>query len=92
MKYITPKKFMPDISEYSEYTYESKRSFNHSEALNEYKRAIQRHHPDALIVLDDLGCGHWNVIVLQTSAEKDQYYRRRLSSFYKQATRPLRKK
>lgn len=79
------------MSVISEYTYEPKRShLDQSEALNEYKRAL-KNHPDALVVLDDLDCGHWNVVVLKTAAEKNRFYRRRLNSLYKLVSKPFRK-
>lgn len=66
----------------SEYTYEPTRShLNEAEALDEYKQAL-KNHTDALVVLDDLDCGHWNVTVLETDEEKEDYYRRKAMNYY----------
>lgn len=47
------------------------------EALEKYKRE-KALHPDALIVLDDLACGHWDVDVYKSSDEKEAFLRKRV--------------
>ena len=74
-----------------EYTYETKQPhLTEREAIERYKRALVKGR-DALVVLDDLDCGHWTVSVFRTPQEKEQYYRDKISSLYRIFSRPFRK-
>jgi hypothetical protein len=60
-----------------EYSYEDETlHLNDEEALESYRREKTRH-PDALVVLDDLRCGHWDVEVYETEKEKEEYLGKR---------------
>jgi len=60
-----------------EYSYEDDTPhLNDEEALEAYRRKKARH-PDALVVLDDLHCGHWDVEVYKTEEEKEAYLGKR---------------
>jgi phosphoenolpyruvate-protein kinase (PTS system EI component) len=68
------------MSELLEYTYEEEKPdhLSEREALESYARA-KREHPDALIVLRDLDCGHWQIKTYETDAEKNAFLSKRLS-------------
>ncbi len=60
-----------------EYSYEDDtQHLKDDEALEAYKREKARN-PDALVVLDDLPCGHWDVEVYKTDEEKEEYLGKR---------------
>ena len=67
-----------------EYSYDEKETthLNSRDALNAYKKAIAIHR-DALVILDDLDCGHWNVDVIQSDDEKQAYYGSKARTFYR---------
>jgi len=68
------------MSELLEYTYEDKHDhLSEGEALESYTRA-KREHPDALVVIRDLDCGHWQIRTYETDAEKNALLRKRLAS------------
>ncbi len=65
-----------------EYTYEDRPHRSHlddTEALEKYKKE-KTANPDALIVLDDLDCGHWGIDVYETQEEKEVFYQNYVSS------------
>lgn len=62
-----------------EYTYEDqKHHLTDDDAVDAYKKA-KRLHPDALVILDDLSCGHWDVDIFETPKQKEVFYQKRLS-------------
>jgi hypothetical protein len=65
-----------------EYSYESELGhLDDVEALETYKRErILR--PDAMIVLDDRPCGHWDVEVYESKEEKREYLQKRISQIF----------
>lgn len=68
---------MPEVLEY---TYsERPEHLTDDEAVAKYSTA-KREHPNALVVLRDLDCGHWQVKVYETTAEKNTFLKRRLDS------------
>ena len=63
-----------------EYSYdENTEHLDDAEALEMYRRE-KAQHPDALVVLDDLSCGHWDVEVYKTEEEKREYLEKRARS------------
>ncbi|HYG10004.1 MAG TPA: hypothetical protein VD835_08670 [Pyrinomonadaceae bacterium] len=74
-----------------EYSYEENtRHLDDSEALEKYKRE-KAVNPDALIVLDDLRCGHWEVEVYKTPQEKENFLRKRLAELWDDFFSPFKK-
>lgn len=57
---------------------------NEKQALERYRRAISNQR-DALVVLEDLDCGHWTVNEYKTDAEKETFIRKRLAQYFEQA-------
>ena len=65
-----------------EYSYENtKHHLDDDEALEYYKRA-KKLHPDAIVVLEDLACGHWDVDIYETPEQKELFYKKRLSNYF----------
>lgn len=63
-----------------EYSYENETNhLDDGEALEKYKREKVLH-PEALIVIEDLNCGHWDVEVYQTEEEKQEYLQKKTRS------------
>lgn len=63
-----------------EYSYEENADhLSEGEVLERYTRA-KREHPNALIVLRDLDCGHWQIRTYETDDEKNAFLRKKLSS------------
>lgn len=57
-----------------EYSYDDeKHHLNDKEALEAYTKA-KKLHPGAIVVLDDLACGHWDVDIYETPEQKNAYY------------------
>jgi hypothetical protein len=74
-----------------EYSYETgTRHLTDDEALETFKRAKQSN-PDAIVVMDDLSCGHWDVDVYTTDSQKKSYYRKRVDRLYNQLMSKLTK-
>ncbi len=74
-----------------EYSYDTgNRHLTDDEALDYYKKA-KATHPNAIVVLDDLNCGHWDVDICVTDEQKKMFYRRRLEGLYKQLLNRLTK-
>lgn len=74
-----------------EYSYEENtRHLDDGEALEKYKRE-KIANPDAVIVLDDLACGHWEVDVYKTPEEKEGFLRKRLAELLDDFFSPFRK-
>jgi hypothetical protein len=68
------------MSDTLEYSYEEAPShLTESEALDGYTKA-RLEHPDALVRLRDLDCGHWQVTIHETPAEKDALFRETFAS------------
>jgi len=81
---------MSTVLEYS-YDYDDVRPLEGKEAIEHYQRE-KAAHPDALVTIDDLGCGvHWTVRSYKTDKEKEAYLRKRveriLEGFTKGITR-----
>ncbi len=68
------------MSEPLEYSYEEQSDhLSEGEALERYTRA-KREHPNALIMLRDLDCGHWQIKTYETDDEKNALLRKKLAS------------
>lgn len=75
-----------------EYSYEDDTChLDDDEALEIYRRE-KAIHPDALIVLDDLHCGHWDVEVYRTEEEKEEYLGKRVRGILERFARALKKR
>jgi hypothetical protein len=62
-----------------EYSYDfDPNHLNDEKALEKYRREKSLH-PDALIDLADLDCGHWEVNVYETPKEKERFLNDKLS-------------
>ncbi len=48
----------------------------HSEALEKYQ-SLKAEFPDALIELEEMACGHWQVLAHKSESEKDAFINRR---------------
>lgn len=59
------------------YEYE-KKHLNGKDALERFRKE-KASHPNSLITLEDLDCGHWTVNVYETEVEKEAYLRKKLS-------------
>jgi hypothetical protein len=81
---------MPEVVEYAPYD-QAEGHLSENEALKRYER-VRSEHPEALIILKDLDCGHWKLIVKETEAEKSQYigdyFSRVLKRFWDTALKP----
>jgi len=61
------------MREMEEYTYGSKsKHLNNREASDTYRNE-KTNHPDAIVTLEELACGHWTVDVYATPAEKETF-------------------
>ncbi len=68
------------MSEPVEYTYEDRSDhLSERDALERYARA-KREYPNALVILQDLDCGHWQIKTYETDDEKNAFLHRRLGS------------
>ncbi len=75
-----------------EYSYEDEtQHLDDGEALEKYKRE-RALHPDALIILEDLNCGHWDVEIYETEEEKEEYLSERASSILDKFLRVFKKR
>ena len=71
---------MPEIVEYS---YDDPTDhLTEREAIEQYS-ALRETSSDALVVLRDLDCGHWQLKTYTTTEEKNGFLRRRLESMLK---------
>lgn len=62
------------------YTFDYKpRHLTEKEVLTRYQN-VKTSEPDALVVLEDLDCGHWTVNVYRTKREKNNYLKHRADS------------
>ena len=67
-----------------EYTYDNdRRHLSDDDAIEAYKSA-KLSHPDAIVILEDLNCHHWDVRVYENEKQKELYYHKRLNSVYRQ--------
>lgn len=64
-----------------EYEYGFEAHFDEDEAVDRYNRERQKH-SSALVVIEDLSCGHFEVNVYKSEKDKQAYYRRKLSSVF----------
>lgn len=65
------------------YSYENKnRHLSSEDALEAYKKAVTDY-PNAIVVLDDLSCGDWDVHVYNSEKQKATFYRKKLNTLYK---------
>jgi hypothetical protein len=68
----------------AEYSYENeKHHLTDDDALEQYKKA-KTLHPDAIVVLEDLECGHWDVDIYKTPEQKEVFYKNRLTKLFSQ--------
>jgi hypothetical protein len=64
------------MSSVLEYTYDEIQPLDDKEAVEKYT-SEKSHYPDAIIVIDDLGCGsHWTVKTYRTDSEKEAFLRK----------------
>lgn len=68
------------MSTIKEYEYDEDH-LTESEALERFK-AERMEHPNALVILQDLRCGHWSVRVYDSAEEKDEFLYERLNSMF----------
>jgi hypothetical protein len=74
-----------------EYAYEYKtRHLDDKEALEKYESEKKRN-PNAIVVLDELDCGHWDVQVYESQEEKEEYLRERLADILERFISNFRK-
>lgn len=60
--------------------YSGSQHMTDAEAIERYRKEKSAH-PDALVVLDDLDCGHWDISVYSTDEEKEEFIRSKWSDF-----------
>lgn len=77
---------MPATLEYS--PYEATEHITESEVLDKYRNILVSD-PDAIVVLEDLNCGHWQIKTYKSEAEKQRFYRNRLSDLYNNLMRGM---
>ncbi len=59
------------------------RHLNDAQAIERFRKE-EALHPDALVLLEDLDCGHWEVSVYATEEEKEEFIRNKWSDFLSQ--------
>lgn len=75
-----------------EYSYESENEhLDDAQALDFFKKETALH-PDALVVIDDRRCGHWDVEVYKSKAEKTEYLQKRISQIFDRFLTTFRKR
>lgn len=73
-------KVHPIMYDTLDYSYESEdRHLNDDEVLESYKKA-KAQKPNAIVILDSLNCGHWDIDVYETPEQKEAYYRKSISA------------
>ena len=72
---------MPEVLEYAPYDQASDEHLTEREAVDRYASA-RKEDPTALVVLDELDCGHYRIRVKKTDAEKTAYLTRYLRRYY----------
>jgi hypothetical protein len=65
----------------AEYAYETPH-LKESEVADRYTREKSRY-PDAIVTIDNLDCGHFNVEVYRTENEKQAFYNRHVNRLLK---------
>jgi hypothetical protein len=74
-----------------EYTYDDANPLDDKEAVERY-RTEKSAHPDAMVIIDDLGCGsHWQVKTYKTKEEKESYLIKRIDRILERFTSAIRK-
>lgn len=74
-----------------EYTYDEIQPLDDKEAVERY-RIEKSASPDALVIIDDLGCGqHWQVKAYKTKEEKENYLLKRIDRILERFTSAIRK-
>ena len=64
-----------------EYEYAFEAHFDETEVMDRYNKEKQKH-PDALVVIEDLPCGHFEINLYKTEKDKQAFYRRRWVSVF----------
>jgi hypothetical protein len=64
-----------------EYEYEFETHFSEGEAVDRYVQEKEKH-PDSLVVLENLSCGHFEVKVFKSEKDKQAFYRRKLTETF----------
>ncbi len=64
-----------------EYAYETPH-ITESEVLERYAREKTRH-PNAIVNIEDLDCGHFNVEVYESESEKQVFYNKQINRLLK---------
>jgi len=80
MSGLDDSKGMPSVAEYTPYDRDSDH-LPENEALKLYS-AMKASDPEAIVVLRDLDCGHWQVRRYSTQVEKNEYLNRYLRRIY----------
>lgn len=66
---------------YLEYTYRyDPEHLLEKEALEQYRRE-KRRHPDSIVTLEQLDCGHWAVKIYSSVREKEAVLRKKLDDY-----------
>lgn len=60
------------------------------QAMSRYAK-VRSEKPDALVILEDLDCGHWRVNQFETPPEKNAYLLSYLESFRNRLTETIRR-
>jgi len=66
---------------FDEYEYGFEAHFDEGEALDRFKLEKAKN-PTALVVIEDLPCGHFEVNVLKTEREKQAFYRKKFTNIF----------
>ena len=72
---------MSTVLEYT-YDYDDVHPLDDREAVEQYQRE-KAANPDALVTINDLGCGeHWTVRAYKTDREKEAFLRKKAASIW----------
>lgn len=79
------------MSSVLEYTYDEITPLDDKEAVEKY-RAEKSANPEAMVIIDDLGCGaHWQVKTYRSEQEKENYLIKRIDRILERFTSAIRK-
>jgi hypothetical protein len=75
-----------------EYSYESESEHLDDAQAIDFFRKERARNPDALVVIDDRPCGHWDVETYNSKQEKTEYLQKRISQIYDKFLTTFRKR